>query len=325
MDIPKDYLCPITLQLMEIPVILIEDGRSYEKHALERWLENHNTSPITNNILKSKAFIVNISLKSVIEEFRDKQRDAHKYESLSTALVINTGKLPPELQDTKYPQLKIKICLLGDSAVGKSTLIRDLQFGNRISKEGYKATLGPDIVVLHLDRLFEDRYAVVIHVFDLPGETKWRDLWKSQYQCHGVILVCNVTCPETMKSIEEGWYPALEKYGFEEFEGVVLCNKIDLAKDSEGQIFKDAERFSTRNDLSLFHTSGLTGKNVKAMFNQLILSILNSRALLAKLKGNIDDKNNSGSITADQSKSFSIESNNEKNEEKKKTQKSGCC
>ncbi|CAF4368108.1 unnamed protein product, partial [Rotaria magnacalcarata] len=47
MNTPKDYLCPITLEIMDLPVILIEDGRSYEKRELQRWLQNHNTSPTT--------------------------------------------------------------------------------------------------------------------------------------------------------------------------------------------------------------------------------------------------------------------------------------
>jgi len=306
MDTPKDYLCPITLQLMDMPVILIEDGRSYEKRELQRWLQNHNTSPTTNKDLKCKDFVINISLKNAIEEFREKQTKARHYEALTNTLLIKTGGLPTEFQDKKYSQLRIKICLLGNTAVGKTTIVRHLQFQDRISKGEYLATIGPDIVPLHLDRLFEDRFAVVINVFDLPGDIRHKDVWKHQYQCHGAILVCDITTPSTMKDIEDGWYPTLKKHGFYEFEGVVLCNKIDLAKDSEDQIFKDAERFSTKNNLSLFYTSALTGKNIKTMFNQLVLCILNNRALLAQLKentrgtgsaGNTKQRDNAPSIT----------------------------
>ena len=324
MDIPKDYLCPITLQLMEVPVLLVEDGRSYEKRELERWLQDHDTSPNTNNVLKSKNSVVNISLRNAIDEFREKQFKAQNCESLSTALVISTGELPSALQDKRHPQIKIKICLLGDSAVGKTTLIRDLQFGNRIPKKEYLANIGADIITLHLDRLFENRYAVSIVVFDLPGEPKIRDLYKSQYRCHGAVLVCDVTSPETMRNIKAGWYPRLKDYGFDEFECVVLCNKIDLANDSEDQIFKDAERFSIDNNLSLFHTSALTGKNVKATFNELVLRILNNRALFAKLTNETGDNNNTNSTKTDNTKSFSVTSS-KKNKGKKKSEKGGCC
>ena len=50
-DIPNDYLCPITLQLMENPAITT-DGNSYERVAIIKWFETgHNTSPLTGAIL----------------------------------------------------------------------------------------------------------------------------------------------------------------------------------------------------------------------------------------------------------------------------------
>ncbi|CAF1607584.1 unnamed protein product, partial [Didymodactylos carnosus] len=73
---------------MDLPVILIEDGRSYEKRELQRWLANHNTSPTTNKVLTSKQFIVNINLKNAIEEFREKQAKAQHFEILSDTLEI---------------------------------------------------------------------------------------------------------------------------------------------------------------------------------------------------------------------------------------------
>ncbi len=286
MNTPKDYLCPITLELMGTPVILIEDGRSYEKHALERWLHNHDTSPITNKVLKRKDFILNINLKNAIEDFREKQAKLQLCETLSNAIEIKSGRLPSDFQHGNYPQLRIKICMLGNSGVGKTSIVQHLRFQDQISKQGYVATVGPDIITLHLESLFEDRYAVVIHIFDLPGELQWKDVWKNHYQCHGAILVCNVAESETMSAIENEWYPRLQQYGFPEFESTLLCNKIDLAEDFEDQIFKDAERFSTNNNLSLFYTSALTGKNVKSMFNQLVLCILNNRSLMTQLKEN---------------------------------------
>jgi hypothetical protein len=73
-DVPKEYVCPITLKLMEDPVIL-EDGHSYDRKAIERWLRTNRRSPTTNEILNSKHMISNYSLKSLIEAFVEKQQD----------------------------------------------------------------------------------------------------------------------------------------------------------------------------------------------------------------------------------------------------------
>lgn len=43
------FLCPITRELMTDPVV-DPDGNSYERSAIENWLQEHSTSPIVNLI-----------------------------------------------------------------------------------------------------------------------------------------------------------------------------------------------------------------------------------------------------------------------------------
>tara|TARA_B100001057_G_C22258567_1_gene722271 strand:- start:79 stop:594 length:516 start_codon:yes stop_codon:yes gene_type:complete len=62
-----NFMCPITHSLMVDPVILI-DGHTYERKAIERWLTNHETSPKTNLPLVNKILIPNISIKVMIDE-----------------------------------------------------------------------------------------------------------------------------------------------------------------------------------------------------------------------------------------------------------------
>ena len=64
----EDCICPITLDLMKDPVVAA-DGRSYEREAISKWLENHNTSPCTNQQLPQKHFIPNIQLKNIIQTY----------------------------------------------------------------------------------------------------------------------------------------------------------------------------------------------------------------------------------------------------------------
>ena len=40
-DTPKDYLCPITLEIMIVPVVAA-DGHSYEREAIREWLVDNN-------------------------------------------------------------------------------------------------------------------------------------------------------------------------------------------------------------------------------------------------------------------------------------------
>ena len=59
--------CPITGDIIEDPVMDFE-GNTYEKVAILRWLQNHNTSPVTRSILRTDQLIPNRALKDSIEE-----------------------------------------------------------------------------------------------------------------------------------------------------------------------------------------------------------------------------------------------------------------
>ena len=71
---PSDFLCAISLEIMKDPVIAA-DGHSYERANIERWFQHHNTSPKTGAQLSSTALIPNHTLKSVIEEWVQKQQN----------------------------------------------------------------------------------------------------------------------------------------------------------------------------------------------------------------------------------------------------------
>ena len=47
------------------------DGFTYERSAIEQWLETHNTSPATGVELESKQLIPCHHLRSLIREFHD--------------------------------------------------------------------------------------------------------------------------------------------------------------------------------------------------------------------------------------------------------------
>ena len=64
--IPDEFFCPITQEIMIDPV-LIEDGHTYERDSIEAWFEKHDTSPMTNIVIKSKHVVPNLSLRKLID------------------------------------------------------------------------------------------------------------------------------------------------------------------------------------------------------------------------------------------------------------------
>ncbi|CAD7700289.1 unnamed protein product [Ostreobium quekettii] len=68
--VPRQLLCPITHELMEDPVVA-HDGHTYEKSAIVEWFRNRNSSPMTNEQLKSTHVVPNLLLHAIISDFQE--------------------------------------------------------------------------------------------------------------------------------------------------------------------------------------------------------------------------------------------------------------
>ena len=73
MDIPSEFICPITQEIMKEPVS-DNEGVSYEKLSIERWLSRNNTSPMSRKPLYMRDLRPNIALKNLISSFNDKNK-----------------------------------------------------------------------------------------------------------------------------------------------------------------------------------------------------------------------------------------------------------
>ena len=67
---PETLICPITTLVMVDPVVAA-DGFTYEREAIERWLENHNSSPTTNAALAHTGLTSNQTVRSLVRSFLD--------------------------------------------------------------------------------------------------------------------------------------------------------------------------------------------------------------------------------------------------------------
>ncbi len=306
-SIPSNFICPITCDIMKNPVVLTGDvsadlltanfdffkfkGHSYEKSALEYWLENHNTSPITNQELATKTFVINYNLKSTIEEFSRLQNENRSKLNFHS---FNLHRGRPRNNDwRKQPKLQIIISLLGSSTVGKSCLAANAEYGQSQQDYRPRVTLAVDVFFFYLDRLFEDEYVVIVQINDCPGNDRFEAVSDRHFRnCHGAILLVDTTNIETLERLEGYWYKRLrEKSSFHNVEAVLACNKIDLLEKNYDssyceQLFQKVDAFASQYQIPVYNISALRGDNVQAMFHQLISSILENPILVKHLKAN---------------------------------------
>lgn len=73
LQIPNEFLCPLTREVFKDPVIT-KDGHTYERKAIAMWFANHDTSPMTNMRLNDKSLTPNISLRNSIFAFKVNHR-----------------------------------------------------------------------------------------------------------------------------------------------------------------------------------------------------------------------------------------------------------
>ena len=61
-----EYICPITQDIMTEPVT-DEFGHTYERQAIQRWMNSNNKSPVSGQLYQTKVLVPNYSLKGLIE------------------------------------------------------------------------------------------------------------------------------------------------------------------------------------------------------------------------------------------------------------------
>jgi hypothetical protein len=66
---PKEYLCPISHQIMINPVLLVEKGDSYEAANITGWLHTYSTCPLTGQHLQIKQLSSNRALKNLTADW----------------------------------------------------------------------------------------------------------------------------------------------------------------------------------------------------------------------------------------------------------------
>ncbi|ORX96291.1 hypothetical protein BCR34DRAFT_619726 [Clohesyomyces aquaticus] len=100
-EIPNEYLCPISSELMEDPVKAL-DNFTYERKAIERWFETHETSPFTRQVLTSVDILPNVQVKNQIQEWAKATEIFQKYPEDKPAFSV-TFKSPLESWTVKLP------------------------------------------------------------------------------------------------------------------------------------------------------------------------------------------------------------------------------
>jgi small GTP-binding protein len=173
-------------------------------------------------------------------------------------------------------RIKTKICLVGEAAVGKTSLIR--RFVQDEFDDRYITTLGAKVLKREMVFAMPDpneQIQMDITVWDIMGEKGFRDLLKEAFfhGAKGVLAVADFTRYSTLKELDDWIQGVFKVVG--PIPVVFAINKVDL-KDEVMILYGDKEiAEATRTfDAPFFYASAKTGENVEALFRKIGTMVL---------------------------------------------------
>lgn len=170
-----------------------------------------------------------------------------------------------------------KILLIGDSGVGKSSLLLSF-FSNTV--QDLSPTIGVDF---KLKQITIGGKRMKLTIWDTAGQERFGILTSSYYRgAHGVILVYDVTRRETFNNLSDIWAKEVEVYSTNhECVKVVVGNKVD--RDSDRAVSREeGMALAQKYKCSFLECSAKTRENVQQCFKDLIYKILEVPSLLEK-------------------------------------------
>jgi len=176
------------------------------------------------------------------------------------------------MSDEPMLRLAKKVCLLGDYAVGKTSLVR--RFVYNLFDDKYISTIGVKVSrKTLLTRRNDQIVELALMLWDLAGSEEFDRVRVSYLRgAEGAILVCDLTRPETLTSLRR--YADEMRMINPEARLVLAANKRDLVEShgTAGQGFLDpqqVEAMAVELGAPYYLTSAKVGNEVDAMFRQL--------------------------------------------------------
>jgi small GTP-binding protein len=161
-----------------------------------------------------------------------------------------------------------KIILIGDSYVGKTSLI--LRFCKDKFDESSLSTIGIDTQIKYL---MQNNKKIELQIWDTAGQEKFRSLAKSCCnQMQGVVFVFDLSIKETFKNIKT-WYTNIEQIiDFKKVGAVLVGNKSDLEPHNINQ--DKIMEYANQKKMEYIVASAKKNINVNDIFSKLLDDIM---------------------------------------------------
>ena len=164
----------------------------------------------------------------------------------------------------------IKILTLGDSGVGKTSIIQ--KFVNDKFNQNMLSTIGVDF---QSKEIIINNTKIKLKIWDTTGQERFKTLTSQYYNgADGALLIFDVTNKESFERINFWMNELNEKKKLNELGLLLIGNKIDLI-DKRNVKKEEAEEFAKEYNINYYETSALQNINIKKIINDIAQQCLN--------------------------------------------------
>jgi len=164
-----------------------------------------------------------------------------------------------------------KILLVGDSGVGKSSLL--LRFTDDMFQETFISTIGVDFKIRNVN--IEGK-TVKMQIWDTAGQERFRTITSSYYRgAHGIIVVYDITDTVSFNNAKM-WLNEIERYACGNVTKLLVGNKADM-NDKRVVETAVAKVFADQQGMLFSEASAKAGQGVEDAFLALVKAIFDQR------------------------------------------------
>jgi small GTP-binding protein len=186
---------------------------------------------------------------------------------------------------------QFKMVLLGESAVGKSSLV--LRFVKGQFHEYQESTIGAAFLT---QTVSVDDTTVKLELWDTAGQERYHSLAPMYYRgAQAAIVVYDITNADTF-SRAKVWVKELQRQAAPNIVIALAGNKADLAAKRQIEV-NDAQAYADENGLIFMETSAKTAMNVNDIF----------MAIAKKLPKNQDSSTTAGGRRGNDGQSITVD------------------